>query len=62
VLPAHLTTNQRIRAEELARLERIYDRVEFHAWQADRVGRSEDSTRLYRTLDAVNERIAKLLS
>jgi len=61
MLASHLTTEQRDRAERLAKLERIYDRMELRAWQAERAGRFEDAERLYRSMDAVNARIATLL-
>jgi len=58
---SHLTAAQRDRAERLARLEALYDRVEFRAWVAERAGRTADADRLYRTLDAINARIGALL-
>ena len=58
---AHLTAEQRDRAERLERLERLYDRVELRAWTAERAGRFADAERLYRTLDIVNARIGALL-
>jgi len=58
---AHLTSEQRLRADRLAKLERIYDRLELRAWIAERAGRVEDADRLYRMLDTVNARISALL-
>ena len=60
-LASHLTAEQRTRAERLAKLERIYDRLELRAWTAERTGRFEDADRLYRMLDTVNARISVLL-